>query len=973
MKVNLCLLEKYNNYFNRKIIRYESLEDYQTASKASFIPVNSSSNPLSFDFNPNDNVMTEIIVNDVPFSPDYLLVLDPTDLSIQSRWYVMEEVRNRNGQWTYSLRRDVVSDNLPELIKSPVFVQRGYLIESSPFIVNDEGMRLNQIKKSETLLKDKSGCAWAVGYIARNTSDQTIQIQNVADTVVPDSVNLSDVVDAITANTSAIIDVSTFASILNIGATALEITPAEVLTRFSFNYYAYKQKIGSVMQFVGSRIGFNLPDKSRYYYEDSSGVPTIGFSDLLVMPKDDVSGYDYSNFVTLFSNALRTSASVWNDMPTLINRSYVLTPDVIEFLEANYVGTPIKYNGRYYQLQIKGAGTYQDKPRNNLDIDNYSSLLACLNTAIAGSNYKRPTNSTGLIKTIFAGYSKYYIQLVEMASNTEIIPTLETKISSGRNTCLDQPYDLVCIPFGAINVFFDGGVRKVGSRYNYDGVALYSTTNVAKEIMSQLKTELDASCYDIQLLPYCPVLDTYFDDFKPNIAIDKFDKIIDLDKLTEHKEFEYIWKTSNTDISAHISPFHYDLIQDPLDPTKFQLDGTVVITDVMNRFPQYFVNDGSDTITNKPEEDPDFFDDIPDLSVTYTYNSGTNTLTITALSGTIPTGISVADIKLNLYFNYTESQYPVSIMFYPRYASFINIIEQELDAEDDMKVESNCNFYRVVSPNYQGSFEFNLAKNGNHLDYFTAYVTCKPYVPFVKVTPKFSFLYGIDYNDARGMISSGDFSLAQAQDKWEEFELNNKNYQNIFNREIQSLDFTANLEYRNATIAGGLGVFTDTVKGAAAGGYLGAAAGPVGAIAGAVIGGAIGGGASAAGMAVDLDTIMKQYQENRALSIDKFNYTLGNIRALPYTITKVGSFDVSSKIFPFLEYYTCTDEEKEAFRLKIKYESMTVMKVANFGDFYHIDDELHYFKGELIMNEEIADDPHILDAIYAELLKGVRM
>ena len=968
MKTAYCFLKKFNNYFNRKVIRYEALSDYEDAveSDGVFIPTKTDTTPVQFDFNPNDNVTTEIIVNEVPFSPDYFLELDPTDLSIKSRWYVMEEVRNRQGQWLYKLRRDVIADNLPELINSPVFVQKGFLTESSPFIVNDEGMRLNQIKKSETLLKDKSGCAWAVAYIARNTSDHTIQIQNVADQVIPDSVTLSDLVDDLVAKTDSIIDASTFASLLMVGEGAPKVD-TEVLTRFSFNFYAIKGKVGSVEQWITSRIGFNLPSRSRYYAEDVLRIPTVAYADLLVKPKND-NYYDYSNFVGLFSDSVRTSADVWSDLPTFINRTYMLTPEAIQILESDYLGTPILYNGKYYQLKITAAGSYQDKPRTDLDIDNYSSLLACLNAAITDSNFERPLNSTGLIKTIFAGYNKYNLQLIEMASDSEIISTMETDISSGRNTLLDQPYDIVCIPVGAIDVFFDGGLRH---NIEENGDMFFTTENVAKEIMSAIKTQLDASCYDIQLLPYCPVIDSYFDDFLYRIP-SVYRKIIDLGKLQEGKEFEYIWKTSNTDVSAHIASVEYDLIQDPLDPTKFQLDTAVEISDIMNRFPQYFVN-ASDTITNDYEVDPDRYDDIPDLAITYTYNALTNKLNITAISGTIPDGKTVNDIRLNLNFNYTESQYPISIMFYPRYASFTNIIEQEINAEDDMKVESNCNFYRVVSPNYQGSFEFNLARNGNYLEGFTAYCTYKPYTPFIKVTPKFSFLYGMDYNDARGMICAGEFSLAQAQDKWEEFELTNKNYQNIFNREIQSLDFTTNLEYRNATISGGLGVFSDTVKGGAAGGYLGAAAGPVGAIAGAVIGGAVAGGTSAAGMAVDLDTLLKTYQENRSLAIDKYNYTLGNVKALPYTITKIGAFDVSSKIFPFLEYYTCTDEEKEAFRRKIQYESMTVMAIMSFGDFYRINDEIHYFKGELIMNEEIADDTHVFDAIYAELLRGVRM
>ena len=47
------------------------------------------------------------------------------------------------------------------------------------------------------------------------------------------------------------------------------------------------------------------------------------------------------------------------------------------------------------------------------------------------------------------------------------------------------------------------------------------------------------------------------------------------------------------------------------------------------------------------------------------------------------------------------------------------------------------------------------------------------------------------------------------------------------------------------------------------------------------------------------------------------------------------------------------------------------MRIGTFGEFYQIYDTPRYFKGELIRNTEIAEDNHIFEAIYAELLKGV--
>ena len=55
---------------------------------------------------------------------------------------------------------------------------------------------------------------------------------------------------------------------------------------------------------------------------------------------------------------------------------------------------------------------------------------------------------------------------------------------------------------------------------------------------------------------------------------------------------------------------------------------------------------------------------------------------------------------------------------------------------------------------------------------------------------------------------------------------------------------------------------------------------------------------------------------------------LQNIQALPYTLSRVSSLTVDNTIYPIIEYYTCTEREKEAFANKIAYNSMTVMIIG---------------------------------------------
>ena len=139
-KQHYCFLERFNNYFNRKLIRKETLGDYENASQDSYIPTLANGSMTPFDFNPNDNITTEIIANGVPFDPDYFLLLDE-DAQIVSRWYVLEQKRNREGQWLYLLKRDVLADFLEEVADAPVYVEKGQIQDSnSPLLLNNEDL-----------------------------------------------------------------------------------------------------------------------------------------------------------------------------------------------------------------------------------------------------------------------------------------------------------------------------------------------------------------------------------------------------------------------------------------------------------------------------------------------------------------------------------------------------------------------------------------------------------------------------------------------------------------------------------------------------------------------------------------------------------------------------------------------------------------------------------------------------------------
>lgn len=163
------LLLHYNNYFNRIIKKEDTIANY----KAADAHYKEASN---INFNPGDGVNTSLVLgcgsttslfsNTDEF--DYLVAYEtlPEGIYIRSRWFIIEQDRKRGGQYELTLKRDVLADNYREVINSPIFLEKGFINDvNDPMLYNSESMNVNQIKQSETPLKDETQSGWVVGYI----------------------------------------------------------------------------------------------------------------------------------------------------------------------------------------------------------------------------------------------------------------------------------------------------------------------------------------------------------------------------------------------------------------------------------------------------------------------------------------------------------------------------------------------------------------------------------------------------------------------------------------------------------------------------------------------------------------------------------------------------------------------------------------------------------------------------------------
>ena len=277
----------------------------------------------------------------------------------------------------------------------------------------------------------------------------------------------------------------------------------------------------------------------------------------------------------------------------------------------------------------------------------------------------------------------------------------------------------------------------------------------------------------------------------------------------------------------------------------------------------------------------------------------------------------------------------------------------------DIKTENQTTFARLVSPNGNGVWEFTPAKLANSNGYSTKLLyqmTPMPYQPYIKVEPEnFGRLYGVNYSDTRGLICGGDFSMPQISDSWTTYQIQNKNYEKMFNRQIDSMELQ-NKWAKRGDIAN---VITGTISGAVGGAAFGGAAG-----------GIAGGIASAAAGAVDIYANEQIRADKKDATIQQFNWQNENIQALPYGVSKSTNFNSEQPKAPYIEIYTCTDEEKNNFKKYLALRDYTINRYGRLVDYINPNGKRTFLRGTLLRLEGVQDDTHYIAAIADEVKQG---
>ena len=762
---------KYNNYYNRRVKREENLQDYGE-------PVYSLANVLNFNFGDGVNTTQTLNTN---AKGDYVILTKYDNIGnevIDSRWFIIENKYQRNGQWTLSLRRDLIADNYNEIVNAPAFIEKATVNANDPAIFNHENMTFNQIKTSETLLQDKTKSAWVVGYIPKNS------FKKEATTVTTDVI--AEGIQDITVNNLS------------------ELPYAKYV-----NNYDYKGPVSNINFKTAFKYLLVAYTTVAYYnqihiYNSDTNKTSEGGGEITaeewaaLQEQTDNFGYGAPKVYAKYN---QYKDGLIGQINSLNGQSTDYTLDELNDLADTIIYD--KQTSKYYKVSIKNekhsVKDFSIDPASKIATEYWTPMVQL--DKIVGDPGKDSYK-------VDYDYYAYSIALDQMATTSSVT------IDNDRYHLEDQPFDMFCIPYSDTLPIYKNGTKLFNANKS---LAVGIATAIGAESGS-------GNVYDVQLLPYCPI-------------------------------------------------------------SVIQQDGAI---------------------------------DIGNYKVDY--------------------------IKQN--------NIDVGVVLWATTSSFTVNINKTIEVTD-YKLTNECDMYRLVSPNYNGQFEFNPAKN-NGVTGFTASCTYKPFNPYIKVAPIFNRLYGQDFKDARGLICQGDFSLPQVSNAWANYQLNNKNYLDVFKRDIIHMEVNNSYQNIQTLVGGAAGAGSGVIAGSALGG----------------VGGAIAGGALSL-IGAGADYAIQKALQNEALSYkhDMFGYQMGNIQAIPSSLSKVSALNTDNKIFPIIEYYTCTEEEKQALKDKIKYNGMTVGRIGKIASF--IQPDYSYIKAQLIRLEGITEDTQYLNEIANEVNKGV--
>lgn len=484
MLKNLYFFKGYNDYFNREIKYYSTLEDYKDSVETYTVIQN-----VNFDINDNVNA-TLIVPEDAPSAGmsiglwrhgTYMVAQDTINTNELSRWFVVEAEFVRQGRYRLTLRRDLVADFLEPLLESTVYVEKGYIRNNTldinnynPLAFNQEGFTANQIKKKEISLKDKAGCKWVVGYLNKGSITEQKAIKAYA--------NLSETPDYSVSTMSA----SPIAKFIN--NTTYASTPKSyvksVVAEIDIHWYAASPSSSIYRRHSVGKTGNTITEISSTDYRGSVACnvePRLAES--LSSTAFGAPKTNYQDIIDSFTSA-RTDITVtkdeWN-AALAANDKVLYVSDIDKYFRVKVYSTT--RSNRYYDIDP------------NTDAANYSQLEYYV-THGTSTCYIGEASSSNFHLTIDWA-SELNVSIIEIQNQGYSLT-----VKPDYNKTIGEAYDAFAIPL--LEDYYHITNESVG----YFSADYNSALAIGQEL-----TDINTEALDLQLLPYAPIPDEWIQTY----------------------------------------------------------------------------------------------------------------------------------------------------------------------------------------------------------------------------------------------------------------------------------------------------------------------------------------------------------------------------------------------------------------------------------------------------------------------------
>lgn len=306
----------------------------------------------------------------------------------------------------------------------------------------------------------------------------------------------------------------------------------------------------------------------------------------------------------------------------------------------------------------------------------------------------------------------------------------------------------------------------------------------------------------------------------------------------------------------------------------------------------------------------------------------------------------ILDIQYLPFSVATETSENIKINNKPILAQFLDEDDYSysIDLPDLTNINKETDTIKIVSPSRGSQFLFRPYDNDGSMIFDTK-ITLKPFASIIYIRPSTKGLLLTDWDDKDCLIISEDFSLTNVTSQWTEYIYNNKNYQNIFDRQIQGREFERSWERQVEDAQKKADEWTSrNISAQKAQTYTGNL--PI--LSG--IAGAIGTAWKDEGYlqasATDRAYNEALYQEGLSLSRDLFSMQLENIKAQPQIPSKITTIDVKFLDGVYLEYYSTNSSELNSIESFYKYNGNRVDAYGTFAQYWG-----WFVRGKIIISE----------------------